>query len=106
MSIDLTKSRVLSAALVLGSAFLRTILRERRTDRLDNQSKGQDMMNETTSPSDADLYEIGYQDGHYHAENATGQTTRSERSTPAYRDGYTDGRTDRRNYLISQGRKK
>ena len=57
-----------------------------------------------------ELHSLGYQDGQYHAENATGQTTPQERDRStqgaAYRQGYKQGRADRRAHLNSQGRKK
>ena len=56
--------------------------------------------------SSGELFDAGFQDGHYHAENATGQTTSEERRTSEYRDGYLAGRTDRRAYLNSVGRRK
>ena len=59
-----------------------------------------------TDKTAAELYEIGYQDGRYHQGNAAGQTTAQERASAAYRQGYEQGRKDRRTDLNSQGRKK
>ena len=61
----------------------------------------------TPAKSNGELFEIGFQDGIYHARNATDQTTSAERnSTPYYEDGYLAGRKERRAYLKSIGKQK
>lgn len=65
---------------------------------------------EVTGKSAQELYSIGFQDAQYHQENATGQTTRQERDRTshgaAYRQGYKQGRQERRSALNRMGLKK